>query len=1187
MQSKNAITHLLNRYKAVLKKCHILNNFGMLLKHSAVTATFMAVLAGSTCMPSAAQAFQLICNTGTSINCYTVADPADYFLLEPEQSGKSYVSTSSLPGSGTHGLLYKNPADQSPYDNINDLLGAIIPQSVPGRYVIGQGATGSITFTTNVDNIPTQYYVTPLQTPSLGRIDNTLNADITSGAFYDIANGAIGNVDSNGGHNISADFFGNTSLAEGGALRNATDTVGTTISIGDITGSFIANTAKGNGGAFLNNAYASGATASMGNITGSFIANTAERDNGGGFFNYSHFAGAKATIGAINAHFIANAANHSGGAFVNWASDGSMSSMGDINAAFIANTAVDNGGAFLNWASDGSMSSIGDITATFIANTADSGGGAFYNGASIDSTSSIGDITATFIGNTAARGNGGAFYNDSSNDNSAVSIGNITGSFIANTAAGSGGAFASVSSATSTASIGDITASFISNTAGVNGGAMQIFRYGSAKSTVGHIDADFIDNIADTNKTDAESGLGGAIYTSESLNFLAKSKTNVFSGNRDSSGYNAIHIVAGSDAIPLNFVMQNTGSFMLNDSITTSTAGGYDMNISGQDTRSNIFYLNNAINDAHTINVQAATLRLGTVTHAGQNFVGGIHASNTNINNGGVLDVAVNNGNTASINSNLRINDGGTLKSTSGNINVAQANFASQSVFIYDADAMGNAAALLSTGGTLNVAEGAKLQVLSSTPTAQTQPITLVSGFTNPNSTIQGWDPIITQDALSSSLQSLRLNPFNYTTGTLTAQILSNTGAGIARDYPEMQDKTTQFLSHVSADNHSHNAGVRLMSRATDELFVGRTRSRDATKIIEGALQMGNIAGVAKSGFSAGLASSGSVVARLSPSGFGTGSEQAPAIAMLDDTSTEQTMAGVAAGSHMMGSSSGIQDGVSLWLMPLYKHSAVHGLEAGAFDHGSSSDLGGLSLGADYTFNEMFRLGLALNIGTGFSHSTGDFDETTNNFDFWGVSLYGGLYKNDFALMADVGLSKVFGDVNQDLDPSMQMSNLNASTQSTVWTAGLTAEYTFKTSFVDIIPHASVRYMNVHTYGYDIKSGGTVAEIAADNQEVWYFPVGVTFAKDIVTASGWSFTPKVDVGFIAAAGNLDVTAKASISQVAGSVEYTMQNVDGFAFNGGLGLEVAKDDFSMGLNYNLQASEHETGHILSLTCKYSF
>ncbi len=191
--------------------------------------------------------------------------------------------------------------------------------------------------------------------------------------------------------------------------------------------------------------------------------------------------------------------------------------------------------------------------------------------------------------------------------------------------------------------------------------------------------------------------------------------------------------------------------------------------------------------------------------------------------------------------------------------------------------------------------------------------------------------------------------------------------------------------------------------------------------------------------------------------------------------------------------------------------------------------------------------------------------------------------------MADVGYSSVYGEISQDMPSGLGLSKLEAHTQTHVWTAGLTAEYTFTTDFMDITPHAGIRYMNVSTGAYDTENGkGTIAQTEGDSQGIWYFPVGVTFSKDFTSENGWTFKPRVDLGFIAAAGDLHATSVSSIPGVSGSTEYTMKNVDGFAFNGGIGFDVAhQGGLSFGLNYNLQASEHETGHLLNATIRYEF
>lgn len=49
----------------------------------------------------------------------------------------------------------------------------------------------------------------------------------------------------------------------------------------------------------------------------------------------------------------------------------------------------------------------------------------------------------------------------------------------------------------------------------------------------------------------------------------------------------------------------------------------------------------------------------------------------------------------------------------------------------------------------------------------------------------------------------------------------------------------------------------------------------------------------------------------------------------------------------------------------------------------------------------------------------------------------------------------------------------------------------------------------------------------------------------------------------------------------------MQVVDYATFDGGLGFELGKGDFTLGLSYKLQASEHRTGHGVFGSLRYEF
>ena len=283
----------------------------------------------------------------------------------------------------------------------------------------------------------------------------------------------------------------------------------------------------------------------------------------------------------------------------------------------------------------------------------------------------------------------------------------------------------------------------------------------------------------------------------------------------------------------------------------------------------------------------------------------------------------------------------------------------------------------------------------------------------------------------------------------------------------------------------------------------------------------------------------------------------------------------------------GLKNGLGVWIMPLYQSNNVWGMKAENFKTGYNSNLGGIALGADYTINDMFRFGTAFNVGAGYAQSNGDFNSTDNRFNFWGVSLYGGWVYNNFGLSADVGYTGNYSKVEQDMPASMQMSDLKADVTSHAWNTGLKAEYKFNAGALDIIPHVGVRYLGLVTDGYDVKSGGTVFEVDESTQSIWTFPVGVSFAKTFETENGWQFKPQLDLGVIPAAGDVKARSKARIPGVDSQAEMKMQVLDYATFDGGLGFELGKGDFTLGLNYNLQASEHRTGHGVFGSLRYEF
>lgn len=370
-------------------------------------------------------------------------------------------------------------------------------------------------------------------------------------------------------------------------------------------------------------------------------------------------------------------------------------------------------------------------------------------------------------------------------------------------------------------------------------------------------------------------------------------------------------------------------------------------------------------------------------------------------------------------------------------------------------------------------------------------------------------------------------------------------------------------LNNVDSDQ----MGVRFLSRATDNHFLGADKDA-AAATIESAARIAFAGAVPQMTKMASDAGTNAVVNRLGFANPADGAQAMDAEGKIVDRNTT---------------------GFALWIAPLWQSQHGWGMEADNLDYGFNGNLGGVSLGADYTFENAIRAGITFNIGGGYAESSGgDLNSTENRMSFWGLGAYAGWNYENFGLMADVSYTSTWNDLKQDMDSRMGMGDLEADVQASAISAGLRAEYKLETSVLDVIPHIGVRYMSLNTWGFDAESnGGTVLEGDGFHQDIWTFPVGVTFTKDFTLDSGWSFKPSIDFSVIPAAGDIKAKQDVAFTGLPGSYEVETQMMDYLTWQGGVGLEMGNDTMSFGVNYTLQAGQHTTGHGVFGSFRYEF
>lgn len=513
-------------------------------------------------------------------------------------------------------------------------------------------------------------------------------------------------------------------------------------------------------------------------------------------------------------------------------------------------------------------------------------------------------------------------------------------------------------------------------------------------------------------------------------------------------------------------------------------------------------------------------------------------------------------------------------------VNGAAANsatFAANSLLVVNgADAgiaAGGAAISFETKGDLKVDAGAKLLV---TDAVAGQTYTIVGNVKEPTTDLAGWK----NNGMTSTTDMISLGDavFDGTDKVTTSAVRKDAHTV----FPNLSDGMANavndlYTGHAGAadqpnwdyaDVDSDQMGVRFLSRATDNRFLGMDKNA-AAESIESAARIAFAGAAPQMTRMASDAGTNAVVNRLGFANPADGAQAMDAEGKIVDRNTT---------------------GFALWIAPLWQSQHGWGLDAGNMDYGFNGNLGGVSLGADYTFENAIRAGITFNIGGGYAESSGgDLSSTENRMNFWGLGAYAGWNYENFGVMADVSYTSTWNQLKQDLDSRLGMGNkLEADVQASAISAGLRAEYLLQTSAMDIIPHIGVRYMSLNTWGYDVDThGGTVLEGDSLHQDIWTFPIGVTFSKDFALDSGWSFKPSLDFTVIPAAGDIKAKHDVHFTGLPGTYEVETQMMDYLTWQGGVGLELANDNMSIGVNYTLQAGQHTTGHGVFGSFRYEF
>lgn len=271
------------------------------------------------------------------------------------------------------------------------------------------------------------------------------------------------------------------------------------------------------------------------------------------------------------------------------------------------------------------------------------------------------------------------------------------------------------------------------------------------------------------------------------------------------------------------------------------------------------------------------------------------------------------------------------------------------------------------------------------------------------------------------------------------------------------------------------------------------------------------------------------------------------------------------------------EDG-AVWAKYIHNKHDLDGMASSFGSIDSSSDFDGATIGVDFAKKGKVQSGIAFSYGDGDSHGMG----INNDFDMWGVTLYGNVKNDDTNVIADIGYS----ESDNELKGTAMGKRIKADRDVSVFTLGVRAEKLYTNGNTQIVPYTGLRYYNVdpdsYTAYYD---GAKFGVYDADRQNIWTLPLGVSLRNETVTGNGWRLTPKVDVAYIWAFGDTDNSFDLNTGSGADTFDYTV--MDSGSWLTSVGFEAGKGDWNFGLGYSYQKGSHAEANKWFVNAEYSF
>lgn len=264
-----------------------------------------------------------------------------------------------------------------------------------------------------------------------------------------------------------------------------------------------------------------------------------------------------------------------------------------------------------------------------------------------------------------------------------------------------------------------------------------------------------------------------------------------------------------------------------------------------------------------------------------------------------------------------------------------------------------------------------------------------------------------------------------------------------------------------------------------------------------------------------------------------------------------------------------------LWAQVTGGKTKLDGISSGAQSIKTDTNVYGLAIGGEAQFTN-FMLGAAITAGTGKTEN--DAVDGTDDFEYYGFSLYGKTSVAGFDLLGDVSATWLKSDFTIG-----GAADVDTDTTTAVYSFGVQGEKKFEMSWADFTPFIGVDVYHVRSDGFDNGHGAKIDDSDATAVEI---PIGARLSKSLETTGGFHMEPSFMLAVVPTIADTEIDSKVRFAGAESTYNFTF--ADDVKIRSNIGLDAVKDNFTFGLRAGYEWGDEERSAMnLQLRAKYAF